>query len=78
MQQGTTAYLKDLLHRDPKLRAYLDANPDLASKLASGKVHVEYKLVRARATGTVGINDFVIDRTKLGLEDLDRSVTATR
>lgn len=78
VQQGTTAYLDDLLHRDPKLRAYLDANPDFARKLADREVGIDYVLVRARASGTVGVHRFVLDPTRLHLGDLDRTVTGTR
>jgi hypothetical protein len=78
VQQGSTAYLNDLLHKDPKLRSYLDAHPDFARKLAAGEVDIEYKLVRARASGTVGVSNFKLDTEKLHLKDLAQSVSPTR
>ena len=38
--QGSTAYLNDLLHRDPELKQYRQDHPDLARSIADGKTTI--------------------------------------
>lgn len=68
VEQGTTAYLRDLLSQDPRvvesLRGYLarpDADPRIAEAIRRGEVQVEYDLVEAKPNGTINETDFVID-----------------
>lgn len=70
MEQGSTAYLDELLHRDERLGSYLQEHPDLARRLAAGEVTIEYKLVHARGSGSVRVVDFTLDRRDLHLDDL--------
>ncbi len=74
VQQGTTAYLNELIHADVRLRAYLEAHPQLAHDIASGRVDLEYKLVKALPSGRVKVSEFVIDPRQLRLDDLTRVV----
>ena len=78
VQQGTTAYLRDLLRTDARFRTYLAENGDFARQLAEGRVGVEYKLVRARPSGTIGVSDFQIRQADLGLDQLRQPVSPGR
>jgi hypothetical protein len=70
VRQGSTVYLNDLIHRDVRLRDYLEAHPQFAQDLADNKVKVEYKLVNGRTDGTVRTYDFRLDSRDLHLTDL--------
>jgi hypothetical protein len=70
VRQGSTAYLNDLIHRDVRLRDYLEAHPQFAQDLADNKIKIEYKLVNARTNGTVRTYDFQLDSRDLHLGDL--------
>lgn len=80
-QQGTTAYLREILEKDPRvvesLRSYLaraDADPGTVSAIRNGTLKVEYDLVRALPGGSVKISRFRLDISELrdlpGLSDL--------
>lgn len=68
VQQGTTAYLRDLLETDPRvldsLREYLsrsDADILIADAIRRGEVRVEYNLVDTKPNGAVNETSFTID-----------------
>ena len=77
-EQGSTAYLNDLLHRDPRFAQYLRDNPGFAQELAHGRVTVDYPLVVARSNGTVRVTEFKLDPAGLHLQDLQPPVSVPR
>jgi hypothetical protein len=68
-QQGSPEYLRDVLARDPDLKAALDANPEIKAKmekaLADGTLKVEYHRVHASQAGSVRQSEFNL-RTQEG------------
>jgi hypothetical protein len=69
-EQGSSLYLNDLLHRDPRFLQYLDQHPDFARQLADGKIHIDYDLVRAAGSGQITVRPFTVDPGQLDLGDL--------
>ena len=70
VQQGSTTYLNDLLHRDPDLKQYLQDHPDLARSIADGKTTIHYEMVKVRNTGRIEVTPFKLNLSDLHLDDL--------
>lgn len=70
VQQGSTTYLNDLLHRDPDLKQYLHEHPDLARSIADGRTKIEYEMVKARNNGRIQVTPFKLNLSDLHLDDL--------
>lgn len=83
-QQGSTAYLNDLLSRDPEiasgLQRYVDANPSspTAAAIRDGSIDVRYDLVQAKpyttGTGRVAVRtrvtELLVQRDRIHLPEL--------
>ncbi|MGH3392958.1 MAG: ADP-ribosyltransferase [Actinomadura sp.] len=74
-EQGSPEYLRNVLGRDPDLKAALDANPEVRAKieqaLANGTLEVEYHRVHASEKGAVRQSEFEL-RTQDGRPFTDR------
>ena len=74
-QQGTAAYLNDVLQADPRLldevRTYIDEHPHspVSKLLANGSIRIEYDLVQALPGGRIKVTPFVLDRSAVTLPD---------
>ncbi|MDO5494245.1 MAG: hypothetical protein Q4G64_00860 [bacterium] len=71
VQQGTTEYLNDMFRVDDRIQdsltGYAERNPGFADAWNAGQVSIEYRLVTARPDGSVVIENFVIDSSRLQL-----------
>ena len=61
-------YFNDVFRVDKQLQQHLDANPALVEGLASGKIKVSYQLVKAKADGTVTVQEIVLNPSALDLD----------
>lgn len=74
-QQGTTPYLNDLMHADPRfserLAEFAQGNPGFREAWNNGDVSITYRLVVARPDGSSGIATFILDASDLRLPPLN-------
>lgn len=65
--QGSTMYFNDVFRVDKQLQQHLAENPALAEGLADGSIKVSYQLVKAKESGSVTVQEIVLNPNALDL-----------
>jgi hypothetical protein len=66
-QQGSTAYLYQILREDTALREAIMADPQLRQGLIDGSIKLRYREIRPDQFGHIQTTEFLIDTSKLDL-----------
>jgi len=66
-EQGSTAYLYDILRSDTRLRSAIMNDSTLRDGLVDGSITIRYQQVRPDAAGNISVREFGIDPSQLDI-----------